>query len=222
MAAGCVDEQPADVRVGQTLQSTAQAAAVIHVRAMRIAVAIGESVVLAMVGYPRDDGTLDRGRAEHGENEAKERGCLERAMGKETVKADRHPERRGDVHDREHDQVRAVKQAIPQLPADEAKCENRTDGDQTRQEAVQVLEDGGLNVVRGRAIKRGTVEAMTRDRGIIRTLPGGRGALDRIGAHRCTRDGTLARPDDARDTAHFVRYLVDTMLNTGWRANAIR
>ena len=33
----------------------------IDVRAVRIALAIGEGVMLAMVGYPRDHGSLDRG-----------------------------------------------------------------------------------------------------------------------------------------------------------------
>ncbi len=33
----------------------------IHVRAVRITLAVGEGVVLAMVGDPGDDGTLDRG-----------------------------------------------------------------------------------------------------------------------------------------------------------------
>ena len=116
-----------------------------------------------------------------------------------------------------------MKQAVPQLPADEAECENWPDRDQAREEAIEILEDRRLNVVdRDEAIERGSVEDVTLDRGVVRTLPGGRGALDRIGAHRCARDGTLARPEDARDTVHGMRYPVDTKLNTGWRANAIR
>ena len=174
MTARGVDEQPADVRVGQAPQGAAQAAAVVDVGAVRVALAVGEGVVLAMVGDPGDHGTLDRGRAEHGEDETEERGCLERAVGKEAVKADRDTERRGDVHDREHDQVRAVKQAIPQLPADEAEREDRADRDQAREEAVEVFEDGRLNVVRGRTVERGTVEGVSAGIAGRRQNPAGR------------------------------------------------
>ena len=62
-----VNEQPADVRVREPAQRPAQADAVIDVGAVRIALAIGERVVLAMVGDPGDDGPLDRGRPEHGQ-----------------------------------------------------------------------------------------------------------------------------------------------------------
>ena len=53
-----------DVRVEQAAQRAAPAAAVVDVRAVRVALAVGEGVVLAVVGDPRDDGALDRGGAE--------------------------------------------------------------------------------------------------------------------------------------------------------------
>src|SRR4029077_16393148 len=99
------------------------------------------------------------------------------------------PQRRRDVHDREYEQVRAVKQAVPQLPADEAEREDRADRDQACEEAIEVLEGGGLDVLGGRtagsrAFDVHVVGTRLAGRapavGVVRTLPGGRGALDRI------------------------------------------
>jgi hypothetical protein len=49
-----VHEQPADVRVDEAAQLAGQAAAVVDVRAVRVARAVREGVVLAMVGDPRE------------------------------------------------------------------------------------------------------------------------------------------------------------------------
>ena len=55
-----VDEQPADVGVQQAAQRTVS----VSLRAMRVALLVGEGMVLAMVGDPGDDRPLDRGGAE--------------------------------------------------------------------------------------------------------------------------------------------------------------
>jgi hypothetical protein len=49
---------------------------------------VGELVVLAMVGDPLDQRTLDGGRAERREREPQRAAGLEAAVGEQTVKAD--------------------------------------------------------------------------------------------------------------------------------------
>src|ERR1700728_1558344 len=216
VTAGGVDEQPADVCVGQTAQGTAQTCAVIHVRAVGVTVTVGEGVVLAVVGDPGDDWSLDRGRTEHREDEAQSRACLKRSVGKQAVKADRDAERREEIHDREHDEVRAVKQAVPQLPADEAEREDRADRAQPREEAVQVLVGGGLYVLGRWAVKPGTFNM-----GVLR---GGRRrwrTLDRMGAHRCARRWKVARRADATRHHTMRNYPLVYLRNTGQIAKGL-
>ena len=55
-------EQPADVRVPQSLDGADEARAT-EVRRVRVALLVGERVVLAVVGDPGDDRALDRHRA---------------------------------------------------------------------------------------------------------------------------------------------------------------
>ena len=62
-----VDEEPAHVGVEEAAQRAAPADAVVDVRAVRVALLVGERVVLAVVGDPGDDRALDRRRAEDGE-----------------------------------------------------------------------------------------------------------------------------------------------------------
>jgi hypothetical protein len=203
-------------------QGAAPAAAVTDVRAVGIALAVGEGVVLAVVGDPRDHRALDRGRAEHREDESNSGGCLERSVGKEAVQADRDTESREEVHDREHDKVGAVKQAVPQLPADDAERDHRADRDQTREEAVEILEGDGLDVLGGRAVLSGAIECGgALHVGALRTLPGGRGALDGIGAHRCARRWKLARQYDVTSRYTISIFPLNDPQDTGWRANAV-
>src|SRR5450755_2173884 len=58
-----VDKQPTDVRMEEPAQGAAPTMAVIEVRTMRVADLVGERVMLAMVGHPRDDRPFDRSRA---------------------------------------------------------------------------------------------------------------------------------------------------------------
>ena len=64
VAALGVDEEPAHVGVEEAAQGAAPAVAVVDVGAVRVALLVGEGVVLAVVGDPGDDRALDRGRAE--------------------------------------------------------------------------------------------------------------------------------------------------------------
>ena len=64
VAALGVDEEPAHVGVEEAAQGAAPAVAVVDVGAVRVALLVGEGVVLAVVGDPGDDRALDRRRAE--------------------------------------------------------------------------------------------------------------------------------------------------------------
>src|SRR3712207_8055457 len=64
VAALRVDEQPPHVGVQQAAQRAAQAAPVIDVRAVGIAVDVGERVMLAVIGHPGDDGRSEEHTSE--------------------------------------------------------------------------------------------------------------------------------------------------------------
>jgi hypothetical protein len=57
--------------------------------------------------------------------------------------------------------------------------------------------------------------------GVVMTLPGGRGALNGIGAHRCARRWKLPRQYDAMSRHIIGIFPHDYPQTTGWRANAI-
>ncbi len=107
-------EQPADVRVPQARDHPAQARAVAGVGAVRVALFVGERVVLAVVGDPVDHRALQRHRAEDRERVAQPRARLEGAMGQQAVKADRDAERGQQVHDGEDRQVARPEEVVPQ------------------------------------------------------------------------------------------------------------
>src|SRR5579862_1994600 len=78
-----------------------RAGTVTDVRRVRIALAVGELMVLAMVGHPRDHGPFDRQRAEDRE-EVTDRGPgLERAVREQAMEADGHTEPGQPVANRE-------------------------------------------------------------------------------------------------------------------------
>jgi hypothetical protein len=114
-----VDEDPADVRVQQPAQGAAPAVAVVDVRAVRVALLVGERVVLAMVGDPRDHGPLDRGRAQRRQRSAQPAVRLERAVGQVAVEADGDPQGRQGVDDPEDHEVVPMQRPLPELPCHE-------------------------------------------------------------------------------------------------------
>ena len=146
-AAVRVQEQPADVRVREPAQRALHARAVVDVRAVRVARAVGEGVVLAMVGDPRDRRSFDRGGAERREHPAHERRGLEGAVGEHPVEADGHAEAREDVHDQEDEDVVPAQPVAPDLPGDDAEAEDGQDGDRAGQEPIEVLVRAGLDIV---------------------------------------------------------------------------
>ena len=84
-----VDEEPADVRVEEPADRAAPAAAVADVRAVRVALLVGERVVLAVVGDPGDHRAFDRGRPEAASTARTRLARLEAAVGEEAVEARR-------------------------------------------------------------------------------------------------------------------------------------
>ena len=142
-----VDEEPADVRVGEAAQRAAQAAAVAHVRAVGVALLIGEGVVLAVVRHPRDHGPLDGGRAERGEGEAQPRLGREAAVGEQAVEADGDAESEENVEGNEDQQVAPVERLLPQLPGHQAEGEHGDCRDERRDDAVAPLVSGRLDVI---------------------------------------------------------------------------
>jgi hypothetical protein len=176
-----VQEQPADVRVGEAAQRAAQAVAVVDVRAVRIALEVGERMVLAVVGDPRGDRALDRHRPHDRERRAQRPARRERAVREVTMKADGDAEAGDDVHQREHDEVVPVQEVRPCLPDDKPQREHRDDRDDARRDAVGRLVRAQLDVLRGRgAVARSdrvvTGRVVGRRPGILHA----RGALHRF------------------------------------------
>ena len=83
----------------------AQAGAISGVRAVRVALFVGERVVLAMVCHPVDHSALQRHRPEDRERVAQPRARLERAVSEQPMEADRDAERGEQVHHGEDRQV---------------------------------------------------------------------------------------------------------------------
>ena len=142
-----MDEQPPDVRVHQPAQRTAPATAVVDVRTVRVALPIGERVMLAMVGHPRDDRALDRRRAKDRQRRADRARGLERAVSEQTMKAHRHTEPSEPIQQHEHDNVVPAQQAGPQLPANEEQTENRDGGNNPSDDPVTPLADHRFDIV---------------------------------------------------------------------------
>jgi hypothetical protein len=150
VAAVRVDEQPADVRVQQSLERPLEPHAVIHVGAVWVALDVGERVVLAVVGDPRDDRAFDRGRAEDRQRAAHPALGLERPVREVAVEADRHAQAGQDVADGEHDEVAPVQRLVPELPAHDDERRERDRGDRAGEDPVARLVLDGLYVVDSR------------------------------------------------------------------------
>src|SRR4029077_1109868 len=143
-----VDEEPAEVSVEKPLELRPNALPVPDVRAVGIALLIGEGVVLAVVGDPGDDRALDRGRAEHGEHRTGPGPGLEGPVGEEAMEADRDPEACRNVEERAAEQVAPAQPAARELPDDEAEHQEGDDGERASDDPVTGLVCNRLDVVR--------------------------------------------------------------------------
>jgi hypothetical protein len=103
--------------------------------------------MLAVVGHPRDHWAFDRGRAEDRQRRANRTRGLERAMGEQPMKADRHAETGERVQQQEHEDVVPAEQAVPQLPASEEQAEDRGHSHDPGDDPIATLVEDRLDVV---------------------------------------------------------------------------
>ena len=122
------------------------AVAVVDVGAVRVALFVGEGVVLAVVGDPGDHRALDRRRAEDRQQAVQPGLRLEGAVGEVAVEADRDPEPGEDVHADEEEDVAPVQGAAPDLPAGEAERDEGDQRDQAGDDPVARLVGDRLDV----------------------------------------------------------------------------
>ncbi len=106
---------------------------------VRVALFVGEGVVLAVVGDPVDHRSLKRQRAEHRERVAEPAPGLEGAVGEQAVEADGDAERAEHVHDREDRQVAGAEEAVPQH---HGRDDHAEEGDHDRGDVDVALEAG--------------------------------------------------------------------------------
>jgi hypothetical protein len=125
------------------------------VGAVGVAGEVAEAVVLAVGGDPLDNGSLDGGRSEHGEQRAQRASGLEAAVGEQPVVADGDPHDGQQVADGQNDQVLPVQGVAP----GEEHCK-----------AQECERDHGHHHVGE------TIERLVAD---------GEGVLDCVGWHRC-------------------------------------
>ena len=146
VAALGVDEEPAHVGVKEAAQLAAQTATVVDVGAVRVALLIGEGVVLAVIGDPGDDRPLDRRRAEDRQQAVQPAAGLEAAVGEVAVKADGDPKAGQQVEPEEEEDVAPVQGAVPDLPGGEADRDEWDQRHQTGDDPVASLVGDRLDV----------------------------------------------------------------------------
>ena len=117
------------------------------VRAVRVALAVREHVVLAMVGDPGDHRPLDRGGPENREQRADRPGRGEAAMGEVAVEADGHAQAGQQIEHAERDQVVEMQAPLGALPRDEADADDGDDRDQPGRDPVRGFVLDRLNVL---------------------------------------------------------------------------
>jgi hypothetical protein len=115
------------VGVPEAADDAAPALAAVRVGAVRIAVDVRESVMLAVVGDPVDGRALDGHRAVHGQRDAHRSGRVERAVGQEAVVADRDTEAGDHVHDGEDGEVEPRDPSAPEEADRGDEAEKRKD-----------------------------------------------------------------------------------------------
>ena len=104
------------MRVPEALQALDESLAIAGVRAVRVALAVGELMMLAVVRDPADDVALDGELAEDRERVAHSAVGLERPVGEQPVVPHRDPDPREDVS---HDQDRELDRPNQPVPEED-------------------------------------------------------------------------------------------------------
>ena len=112
--------------VHEAAKLASPAVAVPDVGAVWVTLAVGEGVVLAVIGDPGDHGPLDRGGPQRPPARPAEPAGREAPVRQVAVEPDRDPKAGGDIDDREDGQIVPVQRAVPQLPDDEPSARNGT------------------------------------------------------------------------------------------------
>ena len=132
-------EGPADVGMDQPADRAAPAGSVTDVRAVRVALLVGEAVVHPVGGDPLDHRPLDRGRAEDREDGADRLAGLEAPVGEQAVVADRDAEAGEEVGDPHHDEVLPVEDPAPGETAGDEEQQERDDRDRAVRDPLDRL-----------------------------------------------------------------------------------
>ena len=127
------------MRPEQSAQRATLMPIVVDVRRVRVAWHVGEGVMLAVIGDPGDQRTLERGRAKCSQHEPHAASGLEGAMGEVAVEPDSHAESDRHIRDREHHQVVPMQGPVPELPAGETQAHERHHGYDRRSRRVKAL-----------------------------------------------------------------------------------
>ena len=129
--------EPAHVRVEEAGEAPEHAVA--PVRRVGVPLAVGERVVLAVVGHPLGHGALDRHGAQDREGRANRRVRLERPVGEQAVEPHRDAEAAQRVERRQHDHVHGADGGLPQQAHRgehaEGRHHHRDEGDDAARDA---------------------------------------------------------------------------------------
>ena len=144
-------EHPPDVREPETFAESAHRRPE-PPRRMRIAVAIAECVVAAVVGDPADHRSFDRHRAGDRQRHAQGPVGLERAVGEQPVVTDGDAEARDDVERQEQHHVRPAESPAPGDRNSRQERQERHDHERVERELFAALLGSLENRLGGRAL----------------------------------------------------------------------
>ena len=141
---------------------------------------------------------------------------LEAAVGEEAVEADRDTEAREEIDDREHDQVGAVQEAVPHLPADEAEGEDRPDRDQRGERPVEPLVFDRLDVLRPDLPPKGSGRRGIPRRGYeLDVIRPASSELDAVGSGKLHIGGVSAIPRPEHREDEYRSWVLHSKLASG-------
>ena len=130
------DEEPAHVRVKEVLDRGHEAFAVADVWAVRVALLVGELMVLAVIGDPGEHGAFYGHRAQDRKGVAHPGVRLERPVREEAVVADGDAHARQHVADGEQDQVVGADPLVPEKADRSDEADERQDDSQQVRDLV--------------------------------------------------------------------------------------